>query len=227
MADGDADAASNASYDPLFDDADEDVPPAPSAILASGGTPGGLSFPPPGSGSVPKLALPGSQPAPPKPLALPNGNTPKFETAAPSVPAVRSVPSLAPLSPESYRAFSDDVVLTSAMDGNVVLIDRRVKSYDNGGVGRLLAGDKAPPWCMSVSVPYGLDGAELQATWSADGTMVYAGRRNGTIDIWDVRRSLASLTSTTPNLLTCLRTPAESGPVSAIVAFPDGKHMAW
>lgn len=151
MADAEVDAASNASYDPLFDDADEDVPPAPSAILAGGGTPGGLSFPPPGSGSIPKLALPGSQPAPPKPLALPNGSTPKFASVAPSALPARTAPSLAPLSHESYRAFSDDIVLTSAMDGNVVLIDRRVKSYESGGVGRLIAGDKAPPWCMSVS----------------------------------------------------------------------------
>jgi hypothetical protein len=36
------------------------------------------------------------------------------------------------------------------MDGQVTLIDRRVSSR-SGDVGRLLAGDKAPPWCMSVS----------------------------------------------------------------------------
>lgn len=150
MADGDAE--SNASYDPLFDDADDDVPPpAPSTILAGSGTPG-LSFPAPGSGVNPKLALPGTNTTPQKPLALPNGSAPKFAAAAaPSVPVARTAPALAPLSPTSYRAFSDDVILTSAMDGNIVLVDRRAKSYESGGVGRLLPGDKAPPWCMSVS----------------------------------------------------------------------------
>ena len=56
------------------------------------------------------------------------------------------------LSSASYRTFSDDILMTSSMDGHVVLIDRRVPvlSKTSGGVGRLLAGDKAPPWCMSV-----------------------------------------------------------------------------
>ena len=45
------------------------------------------------------------------------------------------------------------------------------------------------------------------------------------MDIWDVRRSSSS-TSSVPNLLRTLRTPAESGPVSCIVPFPDGRHVA-
>jgi len=54
-----------------------------------------------------------------------------------------------------------------------------------------------------------------------------AGRRNGTIDIWDVRRtSSSSSSSSSPGLLRTLRTPTESGPISCIVALPDGRHVA-
>lgn len=88
------------------------------------------------------------------------------------------------------------------MDGQITLIDRRSPSL----VGRL-GGSKAPPWCMS-------------AVWQ--GEQVLAGRRNGTIDIWDVRRASPSA----PSLIKTLKTPAESGPISCLVAFPDGKHVA-
>lgn len=88
------------------------------------------------------------------------------------------------------------------MDGQITLIDRRSPSL----VGRL-GGSKAPPWCMS-------------AVWQ--GEQVLAGRRNGTIDIWDVRRA----SPTAPSLIKTLKTPTESGPISCLVAFPDGKHVA-
>jgi transcriptional activator SPT8 len=58
--------------------------------------------------------------------------------------------------------------------------------------------------------------------WLGDGNQVLAGRRNGTIDIWDVRKTAPTAAS----VLRTLRTPADSGPVSCIVAFPDGKHVA-
>ena len=69
----------------------------------------------------------------------------------------------------------------------------------------------------------------LQACWSSNGNQILAGRRNGTIDIWDVRHSnlsASSSSSQTPRLLTTLRTPAESGPISCVVPFPDGRHVA-
>ncbi len=58
--------------------------------------------------------------------------------------------------------------------------------------------------------------------WLGDGNQVLAGRRNGTIDIWDVRKTAPTAAS----VLRTLRTPSDSGPVSCIVAFPDGKHVA-
>lgn len=45
-------------------------------------------------------------------------------------------------------------MLASFMDGQVMLVDRRIPPNGNEGirgVGRLSPGNKAPPWCMSVS----------------------------------------------------------------------------
>ena len=104
------------------------------------------------------------QPHPPA-LALPNTFArssasmslfPPAQTASSSRPAAAS--NIPVLSPASYKSFTEDVLLTSSMDGQVVLIDRRAAGSDgsSGGVGRLLPGDKAPPWCMSVREPFTL-----------------------------------------------------------------------
>ncbi|WWD02379.1 hypothetical protein V865_000418 [Kwoniella europaea PYCC6329] len=170
----------------------------------------------------PGLALPGQPKLPqpavseqPTPATSSTGAAPLFvpQSAGAGPSNSRQAAAHVPLlSHTSYKAFSDDVLLTSSMDGQVVLIDRRVPSNEGTGVGvgRLMPGERAPPWCMS-------------ACWSANGNQVLAGRRNGTIDIWDVRRSSSAKS---PNLLTTLRTPAESGPISCLVAFPDGNHIA-
>lgn len=67
---------------------------------------------------------------------------------------------------------------------------------------------------------------KVQACWSADGTQMYAGRRNGTVDVWDVRQVGRSGPANIPRLLKTLRNPPSSGVVSCVVAFPDNKHIA-
>lgn len=228
-------------YDPLFDDdmggdADaegESVVPSmentalPTPINTSpppSFTPGlalptasGLdnpSFLPPTNGYATPPVAPNSTPAPStiNRAPSPTGPTPLFAQtgqaqAGPSrgEGAARGIPLL---TRETYSQFSSDIMMTSTMDGQVTLMDRRVP--DNGRVGRLQGGDKAPPWCMS-------------ACWSGDGNQVLAGRRNGTLDIWDVRRTSSSRA---PNLLRTMKTPQESGPISCVVAFPDGRNIA-
>ncbi|KAL7423529.1 Transcription factor spt8 [Cryptotrichosporon argae] len=246
-----ASAKSPESYDPLFDDdADADgdaqgesVPVTEAATPTAGvsASANGLALGANGTAADGPAALAAAKmnmakpslslalPGVPKPsaAALPNPNPPSssasstsrlFNPAAPSVGRTAAASTIPLLSPASYRAFSGEVMLVSSMDGQVTLVDRRIPSRGAGagpggaleGVGRLLPGDKAPPWCMS-------------ACWSGDGTQVYAGRRNGTVDVWDVRRASSA---GIPNVLRSLRTPAESGPVSCIVAFPDGRHIA-
>lgn len=175
------DAKSAASYDPLFDDDDAegeeeskagDVTMADAlagSIVPAVSTPTPTVKPPSGLG----LALPGGTPKASPGLALPgstttkatspptaNGSsapTPHLFGAAASAQASSSraaSASIPLLSPADYRQFSNDILLTSSMDGQVTLIDRRVPSSEGGeqtGVGRLMPGEKAPPWCMSVS----------------------------------------------------------------------------
>ncbi|EJF65877.1 WD40 repeat-like protein [Dichomitus squalens LYAD-421 SS1] len=115
------------------------------------------------------------------------------------------------LDPTTYATFSPDLLMTAHVDGQVILWDRRVNTPGRG-VGRLWMSEKTPPWLMS-------------ACWSADGAQIYAGRRNGTVEIYDVRQT-GRAASGTPKILKTLRNPGSSGVVSCVVAFPDGRHLA-
>ncbi|OSX65309.1 hypothetical protein POSPLADRAFT_1136503, partial [Postia placenta MAD-698-R-SB12] len=115
------------------------------------------------------------------------------------------------LDPLTYMTFSPDVIMTASIDGQIILWDVRVHAQGTG-VGRLWMSEKTPPWCMS-------------ACWSADGAQIYAGRRNGTVEIYDVRQT-GRAASGTPKILKTLRNPVSSGVVSCVVAFPDGRHLA-
>jgi transcriptional activator SPT8 len=145
-------------------------------------------------------------------------------------PNVQGKQGLPTLTPATYRQFSDDVMLVSAIDGEVALHDRRISG--NTLVGKLESSEKTPPWCMSVSQSLSwLHGLILiarttQACFSSDGQQVVAGRRNASLDVWDVRRMGRSGTKETPNLLRTLKHPATSGPVSCVAAFPDAQHIA-
>ncbi|KAH9946095.1 WD40 repeat-like protein [Epithele typhae] len=115
------------------------------------------------------------------------------------------------LDPATYATYSPDLLMTAHFDGQIFLWDRRVQTRGKG-VGRLWMSEKTPPWCMS-------------ACWSADGSQIYAGRRNGTVEIYDVRQT-GRAASGTPRILKTLRNPLSSGVVSCVVAFPDGRHLA-
>jgi hypothetical protein len=66
----------------------------------------------------------------------------------------------------------------------------------------------------------------FQACWSQDGGQIYAGRRNGTVDVWDVRLMGRHSMTGLPKLLKTLRNPTSSGVVSCVVPFPDCRHIA-
>ncbi|KDQ60948.1 hypothetical protein JAAARDRAFT_31941 [Jaapia argillacea MUCL 33604] len=203
-----SDAKSDASFDPLFDDepdgdAEMDDSLFPRTPLTPGLSMPGADVPQiPGTGGVP----PGIPNAPSQPqVARPNIRTSFSQAAVP-----KNAPPL--LDPASYATFSPDLLMIASVDGQVMLWDRRVQTPGTG-VGRLWMSEKTPPWCVS-------------ACWSANGNQIYAGRRNGTIDIWDVRQMGRSGPSGTPRLMKTLRNPLSSGVVSCVVAFPDSRHLA-
>ncbi|KHN94397.1 transcription factor SPT8 [Metarhizium album ARSEF 1941] len=93
--------------------------------------------------------------------------------------------------------------LSSAIDGTIRIWDRRAPS----AVARIGTRHGVPPWCMS-------------ACWSPDGNMIYAGRRNGTVEEFDVRRARSCWEPER-----ALKFPAGSGAVSAVRPMPNGRHL--
>jgi len=144
----------------------------------------------------------------PKPLV--NG-VPSQTAPRPSLSTIAPPKGAPPLlDSQRYKTFSPDILMTAAIDGQIMLWDKRVNTVGQG-VGRLWISEKTPPWCLS-------------ACWSADGNQIYAGRRNGTVEIYDVRQF--GRTADGPRLLKTLRNPSRSGVVSCVVGFPDSKHIA-
>jgi len=128
-----AETKSHDSYDPIFDeDADGEV------VVSNEAS----AVPTPTTESRPALSL-----------ALPVPKTPSNSLFAPLTSASSTKQELAStiptLTPTTYQSFSNDVLLTSSMDGQVTLIDKRLPK--SAIAGRLVASEKAPPWCMSVS----------------------------------------------------------------------------
>ncbi|KAL8954089.1 MAG: hypothetical protein Q9222_000068 [Ikaeria aurantiellina] len=64
-----------------------------------------------------------------------------------------------------------------------------------------------PPWCMN-------------ACWSPDGNFIYAGRRNGTVEEYSLHKGLRGVERS-------FKLPNGSGPVSAVRAMPNGRHIIW
>lgn len=125
-------------------------------------------------------------------------------------------------------SFSEDILLTTTLGGQVTLFDRRVPSNPSSaadprqggrGIRALALPEKTPPWCAS-------------ACWSPSGDRIYVGRRNETVEEWDLRMlpdagssHLAGKAS--PRFTRTLRFPAGSGPVSSLASMPNGKHLLW
>ncbi|KAG2196443.1 hypothetical protein INT46_011820 [Mucor plumbeus] len=95
---------------------------------------------------------------------------------------------------------NDNVLMTTSIDGQCLLWDRREPTQQ---ARRLPIPDRTPPWCLS-------------ACWSADGSKIYMGRRNGTVDEYDFASQ---------KWIQSFRMPANSGPVSCVKSMPNGKHI--
>jgi transcriptional activator SPT8 len=97
---------------------------------------------------------------------------------------------------------SDTTFLAASIDGTIRVWDRRQPDP----VARI-SPRNVPPWCMN-------------ACWSPDGNYIYAGRRNGTVEEFSLHKGLREAERT-------FKFPQGSGPVTALKAMPNGRHLVW
>lgn len=96
---------------------------------------------------------------------------------------------------------SQSVFLSASIDGTVDIWDRRQEKR----AGHLYVPNGVPPWCTS-------------ACWSTDGNCIFIGRRNSTVDEFDIRSSLTKQARS-------FKFPSVSGAVSNVRAMPSGRHL--
>ncbi|RFU76411.1 transcription factor spt8 [Trichoderma arundinaceum] len=129
--------------------------------------------------------------------------TERLGTKRPRSPMI--VSSEPPPTQHDPTQMSRTTFLSSAIDGTIRIWDRRVPN----AVARINNRIGVPPWCMS-------------ACWSPDGNKIYAGRRNGTVEEFDIAKAKRGWK---PERV--LRFPAGSGAVSAIKPMVNGRHLVW
>ena len=97
---------------------------------------------------------------------------------------------------------SDSTFLAASFDGSLCVWDKRQSTP----IAKITP-QNVPPWCMN-------------ACWSPDGNFIYAGRRNGTVDEYSLHKGLRGAERS-------FKLPNNSGPVSAVRAMPNGRHLIW
>ncbi len=97
---------------------------------------------------------------------------------------------------------SDSTFLAASFDGSLRVWDKRQSTP----IAKITP-QNVPPWCMN-------------ACWSPDGNFIYAGRRNGTVDEYSLHKGLRGAERS-------FKLPNNSGPVSAVRAMPNGRHLIW
>ena len=95
---------------------------------------------------------------------------------------------------------SDTTFLATSIDGLIRIWDRRAASP----IARVIPRN-TPPWCMS-------------ACWSPSGNHIYAGRRNCTVEEYDLRGGLKG-----PSRV--FKFPLGSGAVTSVRAMPNGRGL--
>lgn len=100
------------------------------------------------------------------------------------------------------EASSDSTFLAACFDGTLRIWDKRRPNPI-----AKIPPRNVPPWCMN-------------ACWSPDGNYIYAGRRNGTVEEFSLHKGLRGVERS-------FKLPNGSGPVSAVRAMPNGRHLIW
>ena len=97
---------------------------------------------------------------------------------------------------------ADTIFLAASFDGGLRIWDKRRPTP----VAKIPPRN-VPPWCMN-------------ACWSPNGNFIYAGRRNGTVEEFSLHKGLTGVERS-------FKLPNGSGPVSAVRAMPNGRHLIW
>ncbi|KAL4808755.1 WD40-repeat-containing domain protein [Aspergillus unguis] len=142
---------------------------------------------------------PDSQPTDPsnsQPQSLPNGLPHAEQLEQPS----HSQEDQSQPAPFETSNVTDNTFLAASIDGTIRVWDRRQPS----AIARITPRN-SPPWCMN-------------ACWSPDGNYIYAGRRNGTVEEYSLHKGLKE-----PERI--FKFPQGSGPVTALKAMPNGRHL--
>ncbi|CCF50695.1 hypothetical protein NDA11_000208 [Ustilago hordei] len=232
-ADGDADGDAEGEDDDEDGSSDEDMPLAGRSMAKNSSSQSNMLASTTASPSL-SIALPSSTPAnaakdtkattpgtppPPPAAAAAAAAAAKQEKALPK-PAFGGF-SIASCYSAPLSTFSRDVMLSTSLSGQVILWDLRCPNYTRSspntpakGVHSLPLPAKIPPWCQS---------AVLDST----GNKVFVGRRNESVDEWDLRFTPTSTASTgsTSRFVRSLRLPSGSGPVYSLAAMPNGRHI--
>jgi transcriptional activator SPT8 len=135
-------------------------------------------------------------------LSLTSQIQPPVDLPPPTSPTL--IMSSEPPKPQLDPGQSDEnVFLAASIDGTIRVWDRRLPDP----VARITPSRGVPPWCMG-------------ACWSPNGNRIYAGRRNGTVEEYDIHKARRGWESERS-----LKFPVGSGPVSAVRAMPNGRHL--
>ncbi|KAI1350585.1 WD40-repeat-containing domain protein [Xylaria sp. FL0043] len=138
---------------------------------------------------------------------LQTGLSTGHEAAAALLPPPPQSPSLVfaapPATHHDTTQTSDNIFLSASIDGPIRIWDRRMQNP----VARIGNRPGVPPWCMG-------------ACWSPDGNWIYAGRRNGTVEEFNIQKARAGWA---PERV--LKFPGGSGPVSCVRPMPNGRHL--
>ena len=180
--------------------ADENRPAAPPATL-SNGEPAAVNGAATSHAPLPSQAeTSSSAPSQPDPTAL--GPSSQPQAASPPSLVFASQPGPTHFDPTQS---SNTTFFSSSFDGAIRIWDRRVALP----VARIGIRPGVPPWCMG-------------GCWSPDGNLLYAGRRNGTVEEFSIHKARSGWA---PERV--LKFPAGSGPVSAVRAMVNGRHLVW
>jgi transcriptional activator SPT8 len=178
---------------------------------------GGPVQPPADNSETQVPGLDGAAPSPSKQSGDQPNNQPPQANSKPQSPLTNGLPHsdeplTAPPTNEEEKSASDlppqseSTFLDASQDGTLRIWDRRMASP----IATIVPQGGTPPWCTG-------------ACWSPDGNFIYAGRRNCSVDEYSIHHLGSKRSEANRNF----KFQAGSGPVYAVRAMPNKRHLVW